>query len=68
MCHLIEVGKVLEWIVASRITSHLSHIVISENQYGFQTVSSTIDTIDMVGNYAQTADTQGGVSLSCQLI
>ena len=68
MCHLIEVGKVLEWIVASRITSHFSHIVISENQYGFQTGSSTIDTIDVVDNYAQTAVTQGGVSLSCQLI
>ena len=37
ICHLIEVEKVLERIVAYKITSHLSHIGtgIPENQFGF---------------------------------
>ena len=55
ICHLIEVGKVLERIVAYKITSHLSHIGtgISENQFGFQTGRSSIDVIDLVANYHQ---------------
>ena len=65
MCHLIEKGKVFERIVAYKITSHLSHIGtgISENQFGFQTGSSSIDAIDMVANYDQVAVAQGGVAL-----
>ena len=65
MCHLIEVGKVLERILAYKITSYLSHIGtgISENQFGFQTGRSSIDAIDMVANYDQAAVTQGGVAL-----
>ena len=65
ICHLIEVEKVLERIVAHNITSHLSHIGtgISENQFRFQTGRSSIDAIDMAANYDQPAVTQGRVSL-----
>ena len=65
ICHLIEVGKVLDRIVAYNITSHLSHIGtgISENQFGFQTGRSSIDVIDLVANYDQATDIQGGLAL-----
>ena len=64
MCHLIEEAKVFERIVAYKITLHLSRIGtgISENQFGYQTGRSSIDAIDMVANYDQTAVTQGGVA------
>ena len=57
----IEVGKVLERIVAYKITSHLSHIGtdISENQFGSQTGRSSID---LVANYDQATVTQGGLA------
>ena len=66
ICHLIEVGKVLERIVAYKITSHLSHIVtgISEKQFGFQTGRSSIDVIDLVANYDQATINQGGLALA----
>ena len=69
ICHLNEVGKILERIVANRITSHLSNIGpnISEKQFGFQTGRSTIDTIDMVVNYAQPAVTHGRVALAVSI-
>ena len=66
MCHLIEAGKVLERIVAYKITLHLSLIDtgISEYQFGFQTGRSSIDASYMVANYDQAAVTQGGVALA----
>ena len=70
ICHLKEVGKILERIVANRITSHLSNIGpnISEKQFGFQTGRYTIDTIDMLANYAQLpAVTHGRVALAVSI-
>ena len=55
ICHLNEVGKILEGIVANRITSHLSNIGpnILEKQFGFQTGRSTSSILCATSSYTR---------------
>ena len=66
ICLLNEMGKLLERIVANRITTHLSHIDpdISDNQIGFRVGRSTIGAIDRVTKFAQSAISQREVALN----
>ena len=66
ICLLNEMGKLLERIVANRITTHLSHIGpnISDNQFGFRVGRSTIDAIDRVTKFAQSAISQREIALN----
>ncbi|XP_043509720.1 uncharacterized protein LOC122528541 [Frieseomelitta varia] len=59
-------GELLARIVANRITTHLSHTGpdFLDNQFGFRFERSTIDAIDGVVKFAQSAISQGGVTLA----
>lgn len=69
ICLLDEAGKMLERIVAERLTQHLSRMGpdLGPEQYGFRPGRSTIDAIHRVRALAKAATDEGGVLLAVSL-
>lgn len=69
ICLLDEAGKILERLIAERLTYHLSQRGpdLSENQFGFRGGKSTIDAILSVRSTSETAAEEGGVLLAVSL-
>lgn len=69
ICLLDELGKLLERVLAGRISGHLSGVGpdLHANQYGFRKQRSTVDAIQAVKNFTEAAMGGGNVLVAVSL-